>query len=116
MKRLEPHIDHFVFDANSNDAVDFNKMNDDEFKTASQMIINKTNYLIDLMHRHNLKRPLILLNWNTLTGDTFITNGEYFRGGIIIEQLLKLSTKVEGIGYWLNYDLHVSHCKMNGII
>ncbi len=56
LKRLEPHIDHFVFDANSNDAVDFNKMNDDEFKTASQMIINKTNYLIDLMHRHNLKR------------------------------------------------------------
>ena len=42
-------------------------MNDDEFKTASQIIINKTNYLIDLMHRHNLKRPLILLNWNTLT-------------------------------------------------
>ena len=41
LKRLEPHIDHFVFDANSNDAVDFNKMNDDEFKTASQMIINK---------------------------------------------------------------------------
>ncbi|HEK6536550.1 TPA: helix-turn-helix domain-containing protein [Staphylococcus aureus] len=111
LKRLEPHINHFVFDANSNDAVDFNKMNDDEFKTASQMIINKTNYLIDLMHRHNLKRPLILLNWNTLTGDTFITNGEYFRGGIIIEQLLKLSTKVEGIGYWLNYDLHVSHCR-----
>lgn len=111
LKRLEPHIDHFVFDANSNDAVDFNKMNDDEFKTASQMIINKTNYLIDLMHRHRLKRPLILLNWNTLTGDTFITNGEYFRGGIIIEQLLKLSSKVEGIGYWLNYDLHVSHCK-----
>ncbi|MDF4071548.1 AraC family transcriptional regulator, partial [Staphylococcus aureus] len=94
LKRLEPHINHFVFDANSNDAVDFNKMNDDEFKTASQMIINKTNYLIDLMHRHNLKRPLILLNWNTLTGDTFITNGEYFRGGIIIEQLLKLSSKV----------------------
>ncbi|EVO60953.1 hypothetical protein P122_02801, partial [Staphylococcus aureus M1070] len=26
-----------------------------------------------------------------MTGDTFITNGEYFRGGIIIEQLLKLS-------------------------
>lgn len=63
------------------------------------------------MHRHHLKRPLILLNWNTLTGDTFITNGEYFRGGIIIEQLLKLSSKVEGIGYWLNYDLHVSHCR-----
>ncbi|PTU82403.1 AraC family transcriptional regulator [Staphylococcus pasteuri] len=110
-KQLEQDINYFVFDANSNDAVNFDKVNDDEFKTASQIIINKTNYLIDLMAKYKIKRPLILLNWNTLTGNTYITNGEYFRGGIIVEQLLKLSSKVDMIGYWLNYDLHVSHCK-----
>ncbi|WP_256083988.1 hypothetical protein, partial [Staphylococcus aureus] len=36
LKRLEPHIDHFVFDANSNDAVDFNKMNDEQTTLNSQ--------------------------------------------------------------------------------
>lgn len=75
------------------------------------MIINKMNYFIDLIYCYNLKCLFILFNWNILMGDIFIINGEYFRGGIIIEQLLKLSFKVEGIGYWLNYDLYVSYCK-----
>lgn len=60
--RLEPYIDHFVFGANSNDTADFNKVNDDEFKVASQMIINKTDYPIGSMRHHRLKRLPILLS------------------------------------------------------
>lgn len=49
------------------------------------MIINKMNYFIDLMYCYYLKCLFILFNWNILIGDIFIINGEYFRGGIIIE-------------------------------
>ena len=50
--------------------------------------------------------PLMLLNWNTLTGNSNLTNGEYFRAGIIFKQLLDINEKVCTVGYWLNYELH----------
>ena len=37
--------------------------------------------------------PLMLLNWNTLTGNSNLTNGEYFRAGIIFKQLLDINEK-----------------------
>lgn len=111
LKQVEYAVTHFVYDANSNDAVDFDSVDDHAFHTARHMIANKTGYVKQFMKEVNIERPLILLNWNTLTGNTFVTNGEYFRGGIIMEQLMKLRSTVSMIGYWLNYDLHVSHCR-----
>lgn len=57
--------------------------------------------------------PLMLLNWNTLTGNSNLTNGEYFRAGIIFKQLLDINEKVCTVGYWLNYELHQKYGVMN---
>ena len=50
--------------------------------------------------------PLMLLNWNTLTGNSNLTNGEYFRAGIIFKQLLDINEKSLYGGLLVNYELH----------
>ena len=113
LKAFEASIDLFVFDANQNDLVDFDSMSDAGFQKAKNLILNKTNDLIAQMKQSGIVKPLALLNWNTLTGNTMLTNGEYFRGGIIFEQFIQLNQMIDYIGYWLNYDLHMSQCVTN---
>lgn len=102
-------IEQVAFDANQNDLVNFDITEDGLFENTKHHIVDKANEVIQLLDAHNIEIPLILLNWNTLTGDTHLTNGEYFRGGIIFEQFLQLNKMIDTIGYWLNYDLHINH-------
>lgn len=102
-------IEQIAFDANQNDLVNFDTTEDGLFENTKHHIVDKANEVIKLLDNHNIEIPLILLNWNTLTGDTHLTNGEYFRGGIIFEQFLQLNKLIDTIGYWLNYDLHINH-------
>src|SRR5699024_11647546 len=48
----------------------------------------------------------VLLNRNNLKGNTILTNGKYFRAGIIFEQLIDINSQIQAIGYWLNHELH----------
>lgn len=105
------HIEHVSFDANQNDLVNFDITDDELFENTKLHIIDKANEVKAFLNQHHIEKPLILLNWNTLTGDTHLTNGEYFRGGIIFEQFLRLNKMIDTIGYWLNYDLHTLHVK-----
>ncbi|EUJ29717.1 AraC family transcriptional regulator [Listeria floridensis FSL S10-1187] len=48
----------------------------------------------------------MLINWNTLTGNTRYTNGTFFRGALILQALFDISPEVRGIGFWINTELH----------
>ncbi|KPG70080.1 AraC family transcriptional regulator [Enterococcus sp. RIT-PI-f] len=61
------------------------------------------------LHERGINRPLYLLNWNTLTGATVDYNGLFFRGAIILQEMLGLSAQLEGYGFWLNNELHEQH-------
>ncbi|WP_414049263.1 transcriptional regulator AryK [Macrococcus animalis] len=102
-------IEKIAFDANQNDIVNLNVTDDQTFELAKHHIVDKSNEVFKFLQRHEIMYPLMLINWNTLTGDTDLTNGEYFRGGIIFDQFLRLNHIVDTIGYWLNYDLHKEH-------
>ncbi|PKE06186.1 helix-turn-helix domain-containing protein [Macrococcoides caseolyticum] len=103
------HIEKVVFDANQNDIINYEATDDAVFEHAKHHIVDKTKKVQAFLAHHQIQKPLVLLNWNTLTGDTHLTNGEYFRGGIIFEQFLQLNKMIGTIGYWLNYDLHIHH-------
>lgn len=49
--------------------------------------------------------PLYLSEWNTLTGKSRTTNGMFFRGALVLQEVLKLDLQVAGYGFWLNTDL-----------
>ena len=104
-------IEHVSFDANQNDLINFDMTDDELFENTKHHIIDKANEVKAFLNEHHIIKPLILINWNTLTGNTHLTNGEYFRGGIIFEQFLRLNKIIDTIGYWLNYDLHTLHAK-----
>lgn len=106
-----PRIEQVSFDANQNDLINFDITDDELFENTKHHIVDKAKEVKAFLSQNHINKPLILINWNTLTGNTHLTNGEYFRGGIIFEQFLRLNKIIDTIGYWLNYDLHTLHTK-----
>lgn len=106
-KSLLTQIDAIAFYANQNDIIDFKSIEQDQYDQAKKHITLQLTKLMDWLALNNDKLlPFTLLNWNTLTGDTNLTNGEYFRAGIIFEQLIEMNQRIDTVGYWLNYEIH----------
>lgn len=104
---LLTQIDAIAFYANQNDIIDFTSIEQGQYDQAKKHITLQLKKLIDWLTLNNeTLLPFTLLNWNTLTGDTNLTNGEYFRAGIIFEQLIEMNQRIDTIGYWLNYEIH----------
>ncbi|SCS39768.1 transcriptional regulator AryK [Staphylococcus caeli] len=99
-------IDNIAFSANQNDMIDFKSIEGQQYEMAKRHIFVQYNKIVETLKLEQNRIPFILLNWNTLTGDTHLTNGEYFRAGIIFEQLIEMNDSIQMIGYWLNFELH----------
>ncbi len=42
--------------------------------------------------------------WNIVANDQHILSGTFFRSGIVMKSLVELSSRVEGVGFWLNLE------------
>ncbi|MCG7339030.1 helix-turn-helix domain-containing protein [Staphylococcus sp. ACRSN] len=104
-------IDGIAFSANQNDVIDFQSLEGTQFDTAKNYISKQIQFIKQIIDSNGKSLSLTLLNWNTLTGNTNLTNGEYFRAGIIFEQLLQINQSIDCVGYWLNYEIHQSFNK-----
>ncbi|MBM7689759.1 hypothetical protein BCR24_12985 [Enterococcus ureilyticus] len=80
-----------------------------DLKNYHQYVLNKTMHIKHLLKEYEIKLPLYLTEWNTLTGMTRNSNGTFFRGAIILKDLLILDTLVAGFGFWLNIELYEQH-------
>lgn len=65
------------------------------------------------LRQRQLALPLWLLSWNTLTGNTRDTNGRFFRGALLMDNLLGLADRVWLAGFWLNSGLQ-GEARANG--
>lgn len=99
-------VNMLAFEANQNDVVNLEVSEDIQYQYAKNHINETVEALVEWLPKKQKDMPLMLLNWNTLTGNSNLTNGEYFRAGIIFKQLLDINEKVCTVGYWLNYELH----------
>lgn len=106
LAQSENIVDCIAFSANQNDMIDFQSIESQQYELAKRHIYEQFNKVVESLDLHERPISFILLNWNTLTGDTHLTNGEYFRAGIIFEQLIEMNDRIKMIGYWLNYELH----------
>ncbi len=60
--------------------------------------------------------PLVLSEWNTLTGSSRYTNSYYFRPALIVQEILKLDLLVDSYGFWLNvYLFEESHPSIEAV-
>lgn len=67
--------------------------------------ILKVRQILAALRLRKCSLPVWLLSWNTLTGNTRATNGWFFRGALLMQNLLGLSEQVWLAGFWLNSGL-----------
>lgn len=102
----EPRIDFFGYNANQNEVIDFTDMSDDRFLLAKDYIKEKTNKIKAYLKHHHSEKSLYLVTWNTLSGNTRFTNGTFFRGALVLKNVLDVANDVTSIGFWINTELH----------
>ncbi|MBR2565191.1 MAG: helix-turn-helix domain-containing protein [Paenibacillus sp.] len=114
------YIDFIGYNANQNEVINFKEIEETKYDLAKDYIKEKTNKLKLYLKRNQLEKPLHLVSWNTLSGNTRYTNGTFFRGALILKNLLDISNKVQTIGLWINTSTHeeaekISRFRMDGL-
>ena len=99
-------IDFIGFNANQNEVIDFEDMAEKKFDLAKDYIKEKTNKLKLYLKRNHLEKPLHLVAWNTLSGNTRYTNGTFFRGALVLKNILDISNDVTTVALWINTIAH----------
>lgn len=61
--------------------------------------------VLDGLNKLGVQCPVYLHSWSTLTGDTYATNGLFFRGALLMDALISLPTNVSMLGFWLNSEV-----------
>lgn len=100
------YIDFIGYDANQNEVIDFEEMVDARFDLAKDYIKEKTNRLKRYLMKNHLEKPLHLVSWNTLSGNTRYTNGTFFRGALVLKNIVDIADEVKSVGFWINTQVH----------
>lgn len=115
VRNIVPHCQFLSFRADPNEAIRMAQNRLEGMETAHDYIYHKTKALRQLLHHWGVSLPLYLTEWNTITGDTRNMNGTFFRGAIILKEIIRLDKLVTGYGFWLNIDLYEHHRKTRPI-
>lgn len=99
-------IDFIGYNANQNEVIDFEEMAEMKVDLAKDYIKEKTNKLKLYLKRNHIEKPLHLVAWNTLSGNTRYTNGTFFRGALLLKNVLDISNDVETVALWINTIAH----------
>ncbi|MGG5329441.1 helix-turn-helix domain-containing protein [Enterococcus sp. AZ163] len=106
LKQMAGQADFVTFTVEPN--VVLHQKHDFSEETAfyHQYVQAKTRFVLQLLKEAKMNVPLYLMEWNTLTGTTINFNGLFFRGALIVQELLQLDQLVDGYGFWLDFYLH----------
>lgn len=106
LEQLSGQADFVTFTVEPNIVLHQKQGYSEETAFYHQYVQAKTRFVLQLLKEAKMTVPLYLMEWNTLTGTTINFNGLFFRGAIIVQELLQLDQLVDGYGFWLNYPLH----------
>ncbi|WP_171034856.1 helix-turn-helix domain-containing protein [Klebsiella indica] len=112
---LLKEIEFIAFSIISNEHDD--QLNSPEFKPLENNKVAQVQIdeIIQLLKKHNLHCQLYLQSWSTLTGNTLMINGPFFRGALLMDMLLSLPEEVVMVGLWLNSEQQKEVCVSNTI-
>ncbi|MCM3124992.1 MULTISPECIES: helix-turn-helix domain-containing protein [unclassified Mesobacillus] len=100
------HIDFIAYHSNQNDMIDFKELSDNRFNLTKDYVKENTAKIKSYLKKHHLEKPMHLISWNTLSGNTRFTNGTFFRAALVLKSVLDIANDVESIGFWINTALH----------
>ena len=81
-------------------------MSNDRFYLAKDYLKERTAKIKSYLKKHQIEKPLHLITWNTLSGNTRFTNGTFFRAALVLKSVLDVVNEVESLGFWINTELH----------
>ena len=105
--------DFLACQADVNELLDLAQVDSQKLAASENYPVHKLRKLHSALRQRQLLLPLWLLSWNTLTGDTRDTNGRFFRGALLMDNLLGLADQVWLAGFWLNSGLQ-GEARANG--
>ncbi len=97
--------DFLACPADANELLDLAQLDPARLSSAENYPVQKIRQIVAALRQRQLSLPVWLLSWNTLTGNTRATNGWFFRGALLMQNLLGLSEQVWLAGFWLNSGL-----------
>jgi beta-xylosidase/AraC-like DNA-binding protein len=110
---LLAEADFLACQADANELLDLAQVDSQKLTASENYPVHKLRKLHSVLRQRQLLLPLWLLSWNTLTGDTRDTNGSFFRGALLMDNLLGLADQVWLAGFWLNSGLQ-GEARANG--
>lgn len=97
--------DFLACPADANELLDVARLDPARLASTENYPVQKIRQIQSALRQQQIALPLWLLSWNTLTGNTRATNGWFFRGALLMHNLLGLSEQVWLAGFWLNSGL-----------
>lgn len=97
--------DFLACQADANELLDLARLDPAHLSSAENYPVLKIRQILAALRQRQRTLPVWLLSWNTLTGNTRATNGWFFRGALLMQNLLGLSEQVWLAGFWLNSGL-----------
>ena len=97
--------DFLACSADANELLDPAQLEPAHLSSTENYPILKVRQILTALRLRKCSLPVWLLSWNTLTGNTRATNGWFFRGALLMQNLLGLSEQVWLAGFWLNSGL-----------
>lgn len=110
---LLAEADFLACQADANELLDLAQIDSQKLAASENYPVHKLRKLHSTLRQRHHLLPLWLLSWNTLTGDTRDTNGRFFRGALLMDNLLGLADQVWLAGFWLNSGLQ-GEARANG--
>lgn len=110
---LLAEADFLACQADANELLDLAQIDSQKLAASENYPVHKLRKLHNTLRQRHHLLPLWLLSWNTLTGDTRDTNGRFFRGALLMDNLLGLADQVWLAGFWLNSGLQ-GEARANG--
>jgi len=97
--------DFLACPADANELLDLAQLGPAHLSSSENYPVLKIRQILAALRQRQRALPVWLLSWNTLTGNTRATNGWFFRGALLMQNLLGLSEQVWLAGFWLNSGL-----------
>lgn len=95
-------LDFLSYRSDPNQVYEHNKNLVLDMEVFNEYVYKEVLSLKEILRRHSVSLPLVLMEWNTLTGKKQTINGTFFRGAIILQEILKLDLHIDSYGFWLN--------------
>ena len=109
------HLDFIAYDSNQNDQIDFGELSNDRFLKTKDYLKERTRAIHAILKKHQIEKPMHLITWNTLSGNTRFTNGTFFRAALVLRSVLEIAGGVSSLALWMNTELHEKAVKGRNI-